>query len=121
MSSIWVRAYFTQNNGDDPATGLALADIDMYLTSVNRSTGAASVIWDGSQNPTVEETDVGAYGRLYGSADFETYHYFGGGRYTGGVGLDSDWSSWSSFWGPTPTEVWGASRRTLTLVAATRC
>lgn len=82
---------YTQNSGDDPATGLTLADIDLYLTAVNRSTGARTVIWDGTQNPTFEVDNVGAYGKVYTSADLDTYDYVLAGNYTGGSTLDNDW------------------------------
>lgn len=91
MSDLTVFARYTRNTGDDPATGLALADIDMYLTAVNRATGARTVVWDGTQNPTLEVDNVGAYGRIYADADLDTYNYVGGANYTGAVGLDADW------------------------------
>jgi len=91
MSNLWVRARFTENSGDDPATGLTLSDIDMYLLAVHRSSGAITVVWNGTQIPTTEETNIGAYGRMYSGADFETYFYTGGARYTGATVLDSDW------------------------------
>lgn len=90
MSDLTVAVYFTQNNGDDPAIGLALADIDLYLTSQNKETGALAVIWDGTQNPTAEVTNVGGYIRIYTGADIDTYHYHARGTYTGATALDQD-------------------------------
>jgi len=89
MSTLIFSAAFTQNTGD-PATGLALADIDLYLTAVNKSTGVDTVVWDGTQNPTEEIDNIGAYLRRYTSADFDTYIYYGRATYTGATVLDSD-------------------------------
>ena len=91
MSSITVLASFTRNGGDDPATALALADIDLYLTAVHQTTGVSTVIWDGSQNPTFEVSNVGVYGRIYTLADFSVYDYVGAAEYTGAVVLDNDY------------------------------
>lgn len=108
MSDLTVLAHFTKNTGDDPATGLALADIALYLTSINRTTGAEVAIWDGTQNPTFEVSNTGAYGRIY-DADFDTYNYSGGARYNGATVLDNDWISGTigegiTFAGDTGTE-----------------
>lgn len=89
MSNLTVSVFFTQNNGV-PATGLTLADIDLYLTEQNKSTGVDTVIWDGTQNPTEEIDNVGAYTRIYSVADFETNNYFARGSYTGATDLDVD-------------------------------
>jgi len=91
MAELTLFVAYTRNGGDDPATGLALADIDLYLTAVNRVTGADTVIWDGTQNPTFEVTNCGTYGRIYAAGDLTTYNYVGGGDYTGAVALDNNW------------------------------
>jgi len=67
-----------------------LADIDLYLVAQNRTTGVDTVIWNGTQNPTEEIDDIGAYTRIYTNADFDTNHYFARGTYTGAVALDVD-------------------------------
>jgi len=90
MSDLTVSATFTQNTGQ-PATGLTLSDIDLYLTRQDRATGADTVIWDGTQNPTEEIDNVGAYIRIYASADLYTYNYFAAAHYTGAAVLDQDW------------------------------
>jgi hypothetical protein len=89
MSDLTVSVFFTQNTGD-PATGLTLTDIDLYLTAQNRATGVDTVVWDGTQNPTEEIDNIGAYIRIYTLADLDTYNYFGRGEYTGAVVLDTD-------------------------------
>jgi len=92
MSSFVVTATFTKNTGD-VATGLTLADIDLYLTSINLSSGAVAAIWDGSQNPTVEVTNTGTYARIYSSADLDTYAYVATAHYTGATTLDADYAT----------------------------
>jgi len=89
MSNLTVAAFFTDGGGS-PATGLALADIDLYLTSQNKSTGADAVIWTGAENPTEEIDNIGAYTRIYALADFDTYDYFVVATYTGAAVLDVD-------------------------------
>lgn len=89
MSDLTIAIFFTQGTGA-PATGLALADINLYLTAQNRATGVDSVIWDGTQHPTEEIDNIGAYIRIYSGADLDTYNYFARGNYTGGVALDTD-------------------------------
>ena len=89
MSNLTFSATFTINTGT-PAEGLTLAEIDLYLTAVNNATAADTVIWDGTQNPTEEIDNIGAYARVYASADFSTYTYFGRATYTGATVLDSD-------------------------------
>jgi hypothetical protein len=79
MANLVVSARFTLN--DAPATGLTLADIDLYLYRVNKSTGVWSTVWSG-QNPDTE-AGGGVYSLLYGSADFDTYDYWHYGHYTG--------------------------------------
>lgn len=112
MSDLVVSVTFTENTGDDPATGLALADIDLYLTAVNISTGAETVVWNGTQNPTAEIDDMGAYIRIYDSADLNTYIYFARGTYTGATVLDSD--TVTGIAGESAETIWTYSPRTLT-------
>lgn len=89
MSSIIVAATFTKSAGE-PATGLTLAEIDLYLTRQNNATGVDEVVWDGTQNPTEEIDNVGAYTRIYTGADFDTYTYHARASYTGATALDTD-------------------------------
>lgn len=89
MSSIIVTATFTKNTGE-PATGLTLADIDLYLTRQNNTTGADTVVWNGTQNPTEEIDNIGAYTRIYAGADFDVYTYYARASYTGATVLDTD-------------------------------
>jgi hypothetical protein len=81
---------FTRSNGDLPATGLALADIALYLTRIHRVTGAQALVLNGA-NPTAEVANTGGYMRIVTTADLDTYNYVGGGLYTGLVALDNDW------------------------------
>jgi len=89
MSDIIVTATFTKNTGE-PATGLTLAEIDLYLTRQTNSSGADEVVWDGTQNPTEEIDNIGAYTRIYTGADFDTYTYHARASYTGATTLDTD-------------------------------
>jgi len=89
MPDLTVSAFFTRGTGI-PATGLALADIDLYLTSQDKATGVDTVIWDGTQNATEEIDNVGAYTRIYALADFTANNYFARATYTGIVVLDVD-------------------------------
>lgn len=89
MSSIIVTATFTKNTGE-PATGLTLAEIDLYLTRQNNTSGADEVVWDGTQNPTEEIDNIGAYTRIYTGADFDVYTYHARASYTGATALDTD-------------------------------
>lgn len=93
MTDLTVLAHFTTNTGDNPVTGLTLADIDLSLTAINRISGAETVIWDGTQNPAFEVSNVGAYGKIYTLADFDTYNYSGGAQYTGSETVDNAWVS----------------------------
>jgi len=109
MSNMVVGAFFTRNVGL-PATGLALADIDFYLTAQNKTTGADTVIWDGTQNPTEEIDNIGAYARIYALADLDTYVYYARATYTGAVVLDVDHVT-----GSAPcVDPWAFETRTLT-------
>jgi hypothetical protein len=89
MSDLSVSVFFTKNTGQ-PAEGLTLSDIDLYLTSQNRATGVDAVVWDGTQNPTEEIDNIGAYLRIYTAADLDTYNYYARGTYTGATVLDVD-------------------------------
>lgn len=91
MSNLTCVATFTQSSGQ-PATGLTLADIDLYLTRVHTTTGVAEVVWDGTQNPAAEVTNIGKYVRILTGADLDTYTYHLAANYTGAASLDSDWS-----------------------------
>ena len=89
MANLTMQVFFTRNTGV-PAEGLALADIDLYLTRQHVTTGVDSVVWDGTQNPTEELDNMGAYARIYTDADLDTYTYSLRGTYTGAVVLDVD-------------------------------
>lgn len=89
MSSVIVTAAFTKNTGE-PATGLTLAEIDLYLTRQDNTSGADAVVWDGTQNPTEEIDNIGAYTRIYTGADFDVYTYHARASYTGATALDTD-------------------------------
>lgn len=91
MSDMTVLAWFTKSTGDLPATGLTLADIDLTLTAIHRTTGAETAIWN-TENPAFEVSNVGAYGKIY-DADFDTYNYAAGAQYTGAETLDNDYVS----------------------------
>ena len=113
MPSLTLAVFFTENEGQ-PATGLTLADIDMYLTRQDRLTGADTVIWDGTQNPTEEIDNMGAYSSIYGSANFDDYHYYLRGLYTGATILDVD-----DVMGAGPgVSPWSYTTRTLSQAAA---
>lgn len=94
MTDLMIGVLLTLTGVDgpgEPATGLTLADIDLYLTSQDRSTGVDAVIWDGTQNPTDEMANVGTYTRKLTTADLDLYNYFLSAHYTGAVSLDQDW------------------------------
>jgi len=84
-----VTALFTKNTGD-PATGLTLAEIDLYLSSRANTGGAVAVIWNG-EHPT-EEIGGGLYSKAYATEDQATYQYFAWAEYTGATVLDSNHS-----------------------------
>lgn len=90
MADLTVSATFTKSSGQ-PATGLALADINISLTAQNRSTGVDSVVWN-TQNPTGEIDNCGAYIRVLATANLDTYNYFAAAQYVGAVVLDSNWA-----------------------------
>ena len=87
MTDLTVSATFTKNSGQ-PATGLTLAEIDLYLTQQDRATGVDTVIWDGTEHPTAEMDNVGAYIRILATADLDLYNYFATAYYTGITVLD---------------------------------
>lgn len=89
MSDLTVSATFTKNSGQ-PATGLTLADINLYLTQQDRATGVDTVIW-ATQNPTAEMDNVGAYIRILTTANLDAYNYFAMAEYTGVEVLDVNW------------------------------
>lgn len=89
MSDLTIAVFFTQGTGT-PSTGLTLTDINLYLTRQNRATGVDSVVWDGTQHPTEEIDNIGAYIRIYTGADLDTYNYYARGQYVGAVVLDTD-------------------------------
>jgi len=89
MSDLTIAVFFTESTGT-PSEGLTLAEIDLYLTAQNRATGVDTVVWDGTQNPTEEIDNIGAYARIYTLADLDTYNYFARGTYTGATVLDTD-------------------------------
>jgi len=84
-----ITVLFTKNTGE-PATGLTLADIDLYLNRRTIATGAVAPVWSGV-NPT-EEVGGGIYSRAYSGEDISTYDYFAYGQYTGVTTLDSTYA-----------------------------
>lgn len=113
MSNLTVAATFTRNTGQ-PATELTLAEIDLYLTAHDKSTGADTVVWNGTQNPTEEIDNCGTYARIYADADMDDYDYFARASYTGAAVLDVDHVIGATE-GPSP---WDYGTRTLTQSAA---
>lgn len=113
MSNLTIEAFFTKSGGL-PAEGLALADIDFYLTRQNVATGVDSVVWDGTQNPTEEIDNCGAYTRIYADANLDVYTYTARASYTGATDLDVDHVT-----GVVPeVNPWQFGIRTLSQVAA---
>jgi len=96
-----MEALFTKNNGQ-PATGLTLTDIDLYLYRRALATGTAETVWDGV-NPT-EEVGGGIYTRSY-TDDSDTYTYYGYAHYTGATILDVDYSVQGSSFATTVTDI----------------
>jgi len=114
MSSITITTLFTKNAGE-PATGLTLSDIDIYLNSRAKATGVVVAVWTG-ENPT-EEIGGGLYTKRYVLANEDLYEYFCWAEYTGAVSLDSDYAvqiTPGSSVGEVATAVWAYSTRTLT-------
>jgi len=83
-----VAALFTKSNGQ-PATGLTLADIDLYLSRRAKADGTVTAVWSG-EHPT-EEVVGGLYSKAY-AADTTTYDYFAYAHYTGATVLDVDYA-----------------------------
>lgn len=82
MSDLTFSVPFTLSGA--PATGLTLAEIDLYLSSQNKVTGAQAIIWNGTQNPTSEVANgMGKYIRILSGADLNTFNYFVRAEYTG--------------------------------------
>lgn len=114
-SDIVVSALFTQSSGQ-PATGLALADIDITIYRRRKSDGTIQTILN-AVNPT-EEVGGGIYTRAVASADVATWDYYGFAEYTGAVSLDVDFSLQSCDSQLTEEEIWTYVTRTLTQAAA---
>jgi hypothetical protein len=83
-----ITVFFTAGGGV-PATGLTLADIDLYLTSYEYATGTEAVIWN-TERATQEIDDMGSYIKVYANEDLGRYAYFARGEYTGALALDTD-------------------------------
>lgn len=109
MSNLTVTARFTKNSGQ-PATGLTLAQIDLYLVSINKSSGAIANVWN--PQPPTAEVGGGEYLRIYSSADFETFDYRARAQYTGATVLDSIYAY--SHAADNPADPWVMPTRTLT-------
>jgi len=75
----------------EPALGLTLAEIDFWLTAVDRATGATTPIWTGTAHPSFEIDNVGGYGSIYTGADLDDYNYFVSASYDGVTVLDQHW------------------------------
>lgn len=88
MTNIIVAVQFTKSSGQ-PATGEALADIDISLSSVSKTDLTVTPIW-ATENPT-DELGQGRYAKLYASADLDSYDYIVQGQYTGATVMDSDY------------------------------
>lgn len=94
MTDLTVMARFTKSGvlgPGEPALGLTLTDIDFWLTQQDRSSGAEVIVWNGTQNPTSELSNVGAYIRIYSAADLDAYNYIANARYDGAETLDQHW------------------------------
>lgn len=110
-----VTAFFTESSGV-PKTGLTLSDIDLYLTARKRSDGSTTVVWDGTQNPSEEVDNVGAYTKAYTDDNTTVYDYFGMAHYAGAETLDYD--DVTAGLGELGSRVWEWTPRTLTQTAA---
>lgn len=84
-----VTALFTKNAGT-PATGLTLAEIDLYLYRRTKADGTVATIWSG-EHPS-EEIGSGLYSKSYATDDLSLYTYYGSAAYTGATVLDSNYS-----------------------------
>ena len=96
-----VSALFTKNSGQ-PATGLTLTDIDLYLYRRAKADSAVTTVWSG-ENPT-EEIGGGVYSKSY-TDDPATYDYYAYAQYTGATTLDVDYSLQGGASGVTTTDV----------------
>ena len=104
-----VTVLFTKDSGQ-PATGLTLADIDLYLYRRTRADGTVAAVWSGV-NPT-EEIGGGLYSRSY-TDDPDTYDYYGYAQYTGATTLDVDYSLQGGSFATTVTDVDAATANKL--------
>lgn len=89
MPDLIFTAFLTKSTGV-PAEGLTLSEINMYLTRQEKSTMTETVVWDGTEIPTHEITNMGAYSRKLVGADPDLYNYYGRAEYTGATVLDQD-------------------------------
>lgn len=90
-TNLTISATFTKLNGQ-PATGLTLSQISLFLTSQNKSTGVDTTVWDGTQVATIEINNVGMYTRILTTADLTVNDYFAMAQYTGATVLDSNYA-----------------------------
>lgn len=106
MSNLTVTTRFTKNSGQ-PATGLTLAQINLYLTSIDKATGVVANVWN-PQNPTVE-AGLGSYLRIYDAANFDAYDYIARAEYTGVTVLDTNYAYNDAFFSPADCDSIGPS------------
>lgn len=109
-----VAVLFTKSSGQ-PATGLTLSEIAVYLYARAQSDGTVTTIWDGVA--PAEEVGGGVYTRAYDDADRNTYDYYGYAVYSGATVLDTNYAVMGGA-ETTPAEVWANTTRTLTQSAA---
>ncbi len=107
-----VSTVFTQGGGA-PATGLLLADIDLFLWSRRKTTGVIALLWN-AVNPT-EEVGGGIYTREYPGENYELYDYLAYANYTGIAVLDSDHAIMNSALTLDAHSIWSYSSKQLTL------
>lgn len=88
MTNLIIAVQFTKSSGQ-PATGEALADIDITLSSVSKTDLTVTPIW-ATENPT-DELGQGRYAKLYTSGDLDSYDYIVQGQYTGATVMDNDY------------------------------
>lgn len=97
MTDLTISVRYTKTGAlgaGEPATGLTLTDIELFLIQQDRATGAETVIWDSDTvavNPTAEMSKVGVYNRILTTADLDLYNYHASARYVGAASLDQDW------------------------------
>lgn len=87
---ITVSAQFANSNGT-PATGLALADVNVTLVSIAKSGGAEVTIWS-ALDATREVTGLGMYQKDYALANLEDFWYFAMAQYVGASVLGNDFT-----------------------------